>query len=591
MTPEAVRLVVWDLDETFWSGTLTEGGIREYIDHNQNIVVELTKRGILNSICSKNDLTSVRSILLEHGIWDYFIFPSISWESKGPRLAKLVEAVQLRAESVLFIDDNQMNLAEAAHFVPGIQTASEKSIPALLGDVRLKGKDDTALTRLAQYKLLEKKNSDELASSGDNRAFLRGSEIGVEIDYMIDQNIDRAIELINRTNQLNFTKTRLPEDSEHAKRELRALINRYDVNAGLVKVVDRYGDYGYVGFFVVVGTRAEARLVHFCFSCRTLNMGIETFIYRWLGRPSLQIVGDTLTNVVTDRSEIDWIALSSDSMMRNQGSLLVERIVMRGGCDLGAMSHYLGSITKCLDAEFNTVRDNRQFRIDHSSFLGLVFEELDEESRRALFDIGYIGDDWDSILKRNETNSIWLLSFWVDSFAVLYRHRRLGFTVPFCMPFNPKALVDVTSLPAAEIQALIKNDAQRRQYAALCSNFDYVGKIDEAAFRRNMRLLLKGAGTDTLIFIILGPEKWRRPDGEVRNRPNEKKINSWIRAEIGESPNVTLVDIDDFCEEDKARDEELHFDRLTYKRAADFVIQRLRDISDGKAEGGDIKSS
>ncbi len=23
--PEAIRLVVWDLDETFWKGTLTEG--------------------------------------------------------------------------------------------------------------------------------------------------------------------------------------------------------------------------------------------------------------------------------------------------------------------------------------------------------------------------------------------------------------------------------------------------------------------------------------------------------------------------------------------------------------------------------------
>ena len=27
VTKEAVRLVVWDLDETFWSGTLTEGGM------------------------------------------------------------------------------------------------------------------------------------------------------------------------------------------------------------------------------------------------------------------------------------------------------------------------------------------------------------------------------------------------------------------------------------------------------------------------------------------------------------------------------------------------------------------------------------
>jgi predicted enzyme involved in methoxymalonyl-ACP biosynthesis len=29
--PEPIRLVVWDLDDTFWHGTLAEGGIREYV--------------------------------------------------------------------------------------------------------------------------------------------------------------------------------------------------------------------------------------------------------------------------------------------------------------------------------------------------------------------------------------------------------------------------------------------------------------------------------------------------------------------------------------------------------------------------------
>ena len=31
---EKVRLVIWDLDETFWRGTLTEGGI-EYVQAHQ----------------------------------------------------------------------------------------------------------------------------------------------------------------------------------------------------------------------------------------------------------------------------------------------------------------------------------------------------------------------------------------------------------------------------------------------------------------------------------------------------------------------------------------------------------------------------
>src|SRR5262245_42013073 len=121
---EAIRLVIWDLDETFWKGTLTEGGI-QFLPQHKDIVIELARRGIMGSICSNNDLEPIRSILIEHVVWDYFIFPSINWEPKGQRLAAQIEAVQLRPETVLFIDDNPMNLGEVQHYVPGLQVADE----------------------------------------------------------------------------------------------------------------------------------------------------------------------------------------------------------------------------------------------------------------------------------------------------------------------------------------------------------------------------------------------------------------------------------------------------------------------------------
>ena len=74
---EAIRLVVWDLDETFWRGTLSEGGLQDYVRDHHDIVIELAKRGIISSICSKNDHATVEQILKQYGIWDYFILPSI----------------------------------------------------------------------------------------------------------------------------------------------------------------------------------------------------------------------------------------------------------------------------------------------------------------------------------------------------------------------------------------------------------------------------------------------------------------------------------------------------------------------------------
>ena len=79
--PEAVRLVIWDLDETFWKGTLDEGGIKEYVQAHHDVVVELARRGIVSSICSKNDADAVRAILQEKGIWEYSSFRA----SIGPR--------------------------------------------------------------------------------------------------------------------------------------------------------------------------------------------------------------------------------------------------------------------------------------------------------------------------------------------------------------------------------------------------------------------------------------------------------------------------------------------------------------------------
>jgi len=55
---EAVRLVIWDLDQTFWHGTLTEGGVRLRSDA-EVIVHTLAARGIMSSICSKNDVADV----------------------------------------------------------------------------------------------------------------------------------------------------------------------------------------------------------------------------------------------------------------------------------------------------------------------------------------------------------------------------------------------------------------------------------------------------------------------------------------------------------------------------------------------------
>ena len=49
-----VKIVIWDLDETFWEGIFSEGPITP-IPENIKLVKDLTDIGIVNSVCSKND--------------------------------------------------------------------------------------------------------------------------------------------------------------------------------------------------------------------------------------------------------------------------------------------------------------------------------------------------------------------------------------------------------------------------------------------------------------------------------------------------------------------------------------------------------
>ena len=139
-----VKLVIWDLDDTLWSGILSEGPV-ELADSRCDVVRALNRRGIVNAICSKNDESEARRRLEEAGLWDEFVFARIDWTPKGPRISTLIEDAQLRADNVLFIDDLPSNLEEAKFFSPELQVVGPEILDQLLDLPQLTGKDDSAL--------------------------------------------------------------------------------------------------------------------------------------------------------------------------------------------------------------------------------------------------------------------------------------------------------------------------------------------------------------------------------------------------------------------------------------------------------------
>ena len=337
MLENKVKLVIWDLDDTFWTGTLTEGGITP-IPGNAERVIELSKRGIINSICSKNDPEAAKAKLTELGVWDYFVFPAISFSPKGKAVADMIEGAALRPENVLFIDDNPSNLEEVRFFNPGIMTAHpETSLGLLLDHPHCAGKPDPELKRLNQYRFLQRKVEERNASALSNEEFLRLSNIMVTIDYDIDPHLDRIVELINRTNQLNYTKKRLNTPAELER--FRKLLNeRFGHHAGCIRATDAYGDYGLIGFFLLRRTALVNKLVHFVFSCRTMNMGIEQYVYELLEQPEIDIVAP-VSYGLRSHQKINWINTSAQQE-GGESKRADRKLMLLGGCDLLQVATY-----------------------------------------------------------------------------------------------------------------------------------------------------------------------------------------------------------------------------------------------------------
>ncbi len=326
-----IKMIIWDLDDTFWEGTLGEKNI--YLSESRAmLIVHLSQRGIVNSICSKNEYNDVMKILTERGLKDYFVFPSINWTAKGQRVLDIIKKCRLRAENVLFIDDNSFNLEEVQFYNPGINVALPNIIFEIESKVHKLGKNDSALTRLSQYHLLEKKE-EEFKTFDSNEDFLFHSNIKVEIFHNAIDEFDRLYELMQRTNHLNFTKLRQNQD------EFRSTLELCDLESGYIKVTDRYGDYGIVGFWVML----QGEVLHFVFSCRVLGMGIEQFVYSYLEYPNVPVKGNVsaqlLMNVTVPWINIDRVSPKGENAKKNNSSV----VLLKGRCDLNNVIQYLSS--------------------------------------------------------------------------------------------------------------------------------------------------------------------------------------------------------------------------------------------------------
>lgn len=264
-----IKLIIWDLDGILWDGTLSENDTCNVNLKAIEFIKDTESKGIIHSICTKNDYLQTKEVLENLGIWNLFVFPSIYLTSKSQRVKSIIESCQLRAPNVLFVDDNTINTNEVKFYLPEINIEnSTKFIDNFIYE--------PSKSRTSQYQILELKSIDK-----SNVDFLKDSSINIVItnDHGCIEFHDRIVELVNRSNTLNFTKSRMNVDFNENNVGPYFHFNFPRENYA-VFVWDKYGYYGLVGF---IGSDWDAKKVdHFVFSCRIMNMGIENYCSRFI---------------------------------------------------------------------------------------------------------------------------------------------------------------------------------------------------------------------------------------------------------------------------------------------------------------------
>ena len=298
----AIKLVIWDLDDTIWTGTLAEGDAVVLNEVRAGFIRELNRRGVISAVCSKNNPEQAKAKMTELGLWEETVFNRIAFEPKGAAVKEMIEDMQLRPANVLFVDDNVLNLEEVKHFCPEIETVN-----ALLPDCDAKVAEilesvaDVKKSRLDEYRGLERRKLERASVAGSNEDFLRACDIRVAVPRRGDNLVfaGRIEELINRTNQMNFTRSRVPEGS------LAQAITGYyqDFDCRSLFLWDKFGYHGLVGFAAV---SRKTELVHLTFSCRIMNMGIENW-FLWMLRKPDQFPNLDISALPFKPSESKWV--------------------------------------------------------------------------------------------------------------------------------------------------------------------------------------------------------------------------------------------------------------------------------------------
>ena len=582
-----LKLIIWDLDDTFWNGTLSDNDSVQIPAKNKQLIIDLTEHGIVNAICSKNDPTPVEELLKANGLDTYFVFNSINWQPKGQRIKQLIEDMGLRPVNVLFIDDNHLNLEEAEYILPEIKTTFPSAIDQIVVDLKASGiPQDTTLKRLNQYKVLEKKNEEKKYYSS-NEDFLFYSNIRVDIHTDCKNEVKRIHELIMRSNQLNFTKLRSSYD------EVCVMLSDSTFDCGTVWVHDRFGDYGMVGFYAV----KDNTCIHFLFSCRTIGMGIEQYVYNILGCPQLETVGEVIGNL--DKTKIPgWINQETEDAQKSWGRKQIPKdrkqhsVLFSGPCDLLQIFNFLKTNDQ-IDTEFTYVNEKTGVlirSIHHTEHIVETITLPDEVKKELIEYLPFSSEDLFSSKVFAKDYDYIFLSTLHDAYAGVYSTEIDGITVKVTFGMAGYPLTEEKNFAGYERASIPGASNCKFSKKFLCDfkkKYKFEGFTSPEKLRENISFILTHLPQHTRLVLMLGSEtKYQANEDPALENVHDiyAEYNRVLRNLAAENERVMILDFNNYVHnQSDFVDSPTHYASIVYYKAAKDIMEIL-DMDDIQLE-------
>ena len=286
------KCIVLDLDNTLWGGIIGEDGFdgielghssngKAFVDFQKELL-SLWNHGIILAINSKNNFDDAMKVINEHPNMilrkKNFASIQINWDDKAQNLKQIAEEINIGLNSIAFFDDDKINRERIKQEFPEVLTIEVPDDPSQfslilknLNDFNVLQRTDEDIKRGQMYaQQRERKELEKSISNLDD--FLEQLDIKVKMKNSSEFLIPRISQLTLKTNQFNLTTRRYQEE------EIRNFTNDHKFIVGCAQVLDKFGDNGITGVYIINKQDKIWSIDTFLLSCRIMGRGVENGI-------------------------------------------------------------------------------------------------------------------------------------------------------------------------------------------------------------------------------------------------------------------------------------------------------------------------